>query len=220
MPSYLFVGGSHHLEFCSPAVARAVMVCHIFCSSLFHVGIAVFCPHSASFISGIHTAICQPHTRAGIHSLMPFHWLHFTFRGYVFSLANILVLTPYDAFSIIRFHHSAHNPFRSCCYHSTLFTHYCQSLPSLTHCSSKKMRQTSCRQHPATALCATCVRGTRSTRIGSHTTHRLNTSFRFSTLAFKPCYPYKLKAVLPRIFGLNLLLPRQPPTTHPKYKCS
>ena len=80
---------------------------------------------------------------------------------------------------------------------------------------AKKMRQTSCRQHPSTALRASCVRGTRSTRSGSHTTHRLNTSFRFSTLAFKPCYQRWLKAVLPRKFGLNLLLPRQPPTTHP-----
>ena len=79
--------------------------------------------------------------------------------------------------------------------------------------SSKKMRQTGCRQHPATALRASRVRGTRSTRIGSHTTHRLNTSFRFSSLAFKPCYTRALKAVF--TFGLNLLLPRQPPTTHP-----
>ena len=84
--------------------------------------------------------------------------------------------------------------------------------------SSKKVRQTGCRQHPATALRASRVRGTRSTRIGSHTTHRLYTSFRFSSLAFKPCYPRALKAVF--TFGLNLLLPRQPPTTHPKYKCS
>ena len=29
------VGVSHHLEFCSPAVAHAVTVCHIFCNSLF-----------------------------------------------------------------------------------------------------------------------------------------------------------------------------------------
>ena len=64
-----------------------------------------------------------------------------------------------------------------------------------TQRSGKKMRQTSCRQHPSTALRASCVRGTRSTRSGSHTTHRLNTSFRFSPLAFQPCYPRWLKAV-------------------------
>jgi hypothetical protein len=84
--------------------------------------------------------------------------------------------------------------------------------------SSKKMRQTGCRQHPATALRASCVRGTRSTRIGSHTTHRLNTSFRFSTLAYKPCYQRWLKAgsrlFLPRNFGLNLLRPHTAPD-HP-----
>ena len=94
--------------------------------------------------------------------------------------------------------------------------------------SSKKMRQTGCRQHPATALCASCVWGIRSTRSGSHTTHRLNTSFRFSTLAFKPCYQRWLKAVFtkkirfkpasptpapdhpPQIFGaVGFLLPYQ-----------
>ena len=77
----------------------------------------------------------------------------------------------------------------------TPFTHYFQPLLFPTHRSGKKMRQTSCRQHPSTALRASCVRGTRSTRSGSHTTHRLNTSFRFSTLAFQPCYPRWLKAV-------------------------
>ena len=82
--------------------------------------------------------------------------------------------------------------------HSLQYTplaHYFQPLPFPTHRSGKKMRQTSCRQHPSTALRASCVRGTRSTRSGSHTTHRLNTSFRFSTLAFQPCYPRWLKAV-------------------------
>ena len=29
-----FTGGSRHLEFCEPAVARACLVCHIFCSPL------------------------------------------------------------------------------------------------------------------------------------------------------------------------------------------
>jgi hypothetical protein len=77
----------------------------------------------------------------------------------------------------------------------TPFVHYFQPLHFPTHRSGKKMRQTSCRQHPSTALRASCVRGTRSTRIGSHTTHRLNTSFRFSSLAFQPCYPRTLKAV-------------------------
>jgi hypothetical protein len=47
--------------------------------------------------------------------------------------------------------------------------------------SSKKMRQPCCQQHPATALRATRVRGTPSTRGGSPTTHRLKTSFRYSS---------------------------------------
>ena len=77
----------------------------------------------------------------------------------------------------------------------TPFAHYFQPLLFPTHRSGKKMRQTSRHRHPATALRASCVRGTRSTRSGSHTTHRLNTSFRFSSLAFQPCYPRWLKAV-------------------------
>ena len=60
------------------------MVCHIFCSSLSHVGIAVF-----AFIPQVpfHAShrYCQPHARAVIHSLISFHSTHFTFRVYVFS---------------------------------------------------------------------------------------------------------------------------------------
>jgi hypothetical protein len=186
---YLFVGVSHHLVFCSPAVAHAVMVCHIFCSSLFHVGIAVFAfiPHVTFHASH---SYCQPHARAVIHSLISFHFATITFMGYVFPNAIILVPTPHDACSGIRFQHHTHNPFS---FFSLPFHYFRSFLPALALSNAlfeQKMRQTSRHRHPATALCAFCVRGIRSTRIGSHTTHRLHTSFRFSTLAFQPCYPY------------------------------
>ena len=77
----LLVGVSHHLEFCSPAVARAVMVCHIFCSSLSHVGIAVFVQSFRSFYS-LHffTHTATPTPRKSCHSFahcVPFHSFHF-----------------------------------------------------------------------------------------------------------------------------------------------
>ena len=170
------------------------MVCHIFCSSLSHVGIAVF-----AFIPQVpfHAShrYCQPHARAVIHSLIAFHSTHFTFRVYVFSHPQIHVVAAVFRFTPHRFTttHTYTLSVHSLQY--TPFAHYFQPLPFPTHRSGKKMRQTSCRQHPSTALRASCVRGTRSTRIGSHTTHRLYTSFRFSSLAFQPCYPRWLKAV-------------------------
>lgn len=170
------------------------MVCHIFCSSLSHVGIAVFAfipqvPFQASH------RYCQPHARAVIHSLISFHSTHFTFRVYVFSHPANPCGCSHVPFHSTPLHHHTHTPLpfiRSNTLHSFITSSPCFRHPQ--H-SGKKMRQTSCRQHPSTALRASCVRGTRSTRIGSHTTHRLNTSFRFSTLAFQPCYPRTLKAV-------------------------
>ena len=172
------------------------MVCHIFCSSLFHVGIAVF-----AFIPQVpfHAShrYCQSHARAGIHSLIAFHSTHFTFRVYVFSHpANPCGCSRVPLHST-PLHHRTHTPFpfiRSNTLHSFITSSPCFFQRTVR---AKKMRQTSCRQHPSTALRASCVRGTRSTRSGSHTTHRLNTSFRFPTLAFQPCYPRWLKAVFP-----------------------
>jgi hypothetical protein len=171
------------------------MVCHISCSSLSHVGIAVFAFIPQVSFHASHR-YCQPHARAVIHLLISFHSTHFTFRVYVFSHPQSHVVAAVFRFTPHRFTTAHIHPFRS-----FASIHSIRSLlPALafpTHRSGKKMRQTSCRQHPSTALRASCVRGTRSTRSGSHTTHRLNTSFRFSTLAFQPCYPHTLKAVLP-----------------------
>ena len=193
----LLVGVSHHLEFCSPAVARAVMVCHIFCSSLSHVGIAVFVQSFRSFYS-LHffTHTATPTPRKSCHSFahcVPFHSFHF--QGIcLFPPCKSMWLQPCS----VSLHTASPPHTYTLSVHSlqyTPFVHYFQPLLFPTHRSGKKMRQTSCRQHPSTALRASCVRGTRSTRSGSHTTHRLHTSFRFSSLAFQPCYPRWLKAV-------------------------
>ena len=170
------------------------MVCHIFCSSLSHVGIAVFAFHSTSSISCFTPLL--PTARKSWHSFahcVLFRSFHF--QGIcLFPPCKSMWLQPCSV-SL----HTASPPYTyTLTVHSlqyTPFVHYFQPLPFPTHRSGKKMRQTSCRQHPSTALRASCVRGTRSTRSGSHTTHRLNTSFRFSSLAFQPCYPRWLKAV-------------------------
>ena len=150
-----FVGVSHHLEFCSPAVARAVMVCHIFCSSLFHVGLLP-CSFSLSVHFILYTSSLtpqrQPHARAVIHSLIAFHSTHFTFRVYVFSYPQIHVVAAVFRFTPHRFTTTHIHPYCSfASIHSirSLLTALAFSHP---HRSGKKMRQTSCRQHPATAL--------------------------------------------------------------------
>lgn len=198
MPFYLYVGVSHHLEFCSPAVARAVMVCHIFCCSLFHVGIAVFIQSFRSFYFSpfLHShRYHQPRARAVFRSFIPFHFAPFHFQGLCLSHPAYPCGCSIVPFHSTKLHHPAHIPFSFITLHYSTFVLFIQPLLFPPHRSGKKIRQTSCRQHPSTAPCAICVRGTHSTRSGSHTTHRLNTSFRFSSLAFQPCYPRWLKAV-------------------------
>ena len=190
------------------------MVCHIFCSSLSHVGIAVFAFHSTCFISSF--TPLSPAARKSRHSFthsVPFRYI--SLSGYMLFHSQINVVAAKFRFATFSFTTTHITPFRSFRYHSTTFALYFQPLPYPTHRSSKKMRQTSCRQHPATAPCATCVRGIRSTRIGSRSTHRLHTSFRFSTLAFALLSILAQGCFYQEKFGLNLLLPRQPPATHP-----
>ena len=108
------VGVSHHLEFCSPAVARAVMVCHIFCSSLSHVGLLP-CSFSLSVHFILYTPSLtpqrQPHARAVIHSLIAFHSTHFTFRVYVFSHPANPCGCSRVPFHSTPLHHRTHTPF-------------------------------------------------------------------------------------------------------------
>ena len=127
-------------------------------------------------------------------SISPKRVVSITGISNVFSHPQIHVVAAVFRFTPHRFTTAHIHPYRS-----FASIHSIRSLlPALAFSNAQfgqKMRQTSCRQHPSTALRASCVRGTRSTRSGSHTTHRLNTSFRFSPLAFQPCYPRWLKAV-------------------------
>lgn len=173
------VGVSHHLEFCSPAVARAVMVCHIFCSSLFMLAFSrvhLFVPH-------IHTAIANP-TQELLFILSFRFNRSFHSRHFYFSTLQIHVLTAwlhYIQLSLSTPHKNA-LPF----IHFFLLHSLITSSPCLfqRNCSNKKMCQTSCRQHPAKALRAILVWGTHSTRSGSPTTHRLKTSFCYTSFRF------------------------------------
>lgn len=132
----------------------------------------------------------SPTARKSCHSFthfVPFHSFHF--QGIcIFPPCKSMWLQPCS----VSLHTASPPHSYTLTVHSLQYTPFAlffQPLPFPPHRSGKKMRQTSCRQHPSTALRASCVRGTRSTRIGSHTTHRLNTSFRYSPLAFQPCYP-------------------------------
>jgi len=111
----------------------------------------------------------QPHARAVIHSLIAFHSTHFTFRVYVFSRPTNPCGCSRVPFHSTPLHHRTHTPFsfiRFDTLHSLITSSPCLFQRTVR---AKKMRQTSCRQHPSTALRASCVRGTRSTRSGSHT---------------------------------------------------
>jgi hypothetical protein len=88
------------------------MVCHIFCSSLSHVGIAVFAFIPQVTFHASHR-YCQPHARAVIHSLIAFHSTHFTFRVYVFSHPQIHVVAAVFRFTPHRFTTAHIHPFRS-----------------------------------------------------------------------------------------------------------
>lgn len=163
------------------------MVCHIFCSSLSHVGIAVFAFIPQVSFHASHRFANRMQELSFIRSFRSIPLISLT--GYMSFLTHkAMWLQPYS----VSLHTASPPHTYTLSVHSLLsspFVHYFQPLLFPTHRSGKKMRQTSCRQHPSTALRASCVRGTRSTRSGSHTTHRLHTSFRFSSLAFKPCYP-------------------------------
>lgn len=141
------------------------------------------CFHSTSYISCFTPLL--PTARKSCHSFthcVPFHSFHFQ---------GICLFPPTNPCGCSRvpfhstpLHHRTHTPFpfiRFFPLHSFISSSPCFFQRTVR---AKKMCQTSCRQHPSTALRASCVRGTRSTRSGSHTTHRLHTSFRFSTLAF------------------------------------
>ena len=129
---YLYVGVSHHLGFCSPAVAHAVTVCHIFCNSL---SMLAYCRIRSvfSFILFHYTPSLtpqrQPHARAVIHSLIPFRFATITFRGLCFFHAIINVVAALFRFTPQSFTTAHINPLSFFSLQSTTFTHYFQPLP-------------------------------------------------------------------------------------------
>jgi hypothetical protein len=150
------------------------------------LAIAVFVQSFRSFNSlhsFTHTATPTPRKSwQSFAHYVPFHSFHF--RG----LCLFLPANPCGCSSVPLRFTQLQPPHTYTPYRSFVPIHSIRSfLPALAFSnaqrSSKKVRQTGCRQHPATALRASCVRGTRSTRIGSHTKHRLHTSFRFTSLA-------------------------------------
>ena len=188
------------------------MVCHIFCSSLSHVGIAVF-----AFIPQVpfHAShrYCQPHARAVIHSLISFHSTHFTFRVYVFSCPQIPVVAAVFRFTPHRFTTAHIHPFRS-------FTpiHSIRSLlPALAFSNAPFGQKNAPNQLPA----APVHRAPRFLCPG-HSLHSQRLAHNAQASYFVPFLSTRISALLSTLaqgcfsfFGLNLLLPRQPPTTHP-----
>ena len=218
------VGVSHHLEFCSPAVAHAVTVCHIFCNSLSMLANCRF-RSVFSFILFHYTPSLipqrQPHARAVIHSLISFHFATITFRGLCFFPRYYQCGCSIVPFHSTKLHHRTHKPlivlFRYTPLHSLITSSPCFSNAFVRSKKCAKLAAGST-QPPRVALpvsgafaplAAARTQRTglilRSVSLLSHVSLAINAGSRL---------------FLPRKFGLNLLLPRQPPTTHPQYKCS
>ena len=113
------------------------MVCHIFCSSLSHVGIAVFAFHSTSFISCFTPLL--PTARKSWHSFAHFVSFHsFHFQGIcLFPPCKSMWLQPCS----VSLHTASPPHTYTLSVHSlqyTPFVHYFQPLLFPTHRSSKK----------------------------------------------------------------------------------
>lgn len=188
------------------------MVCHIFCSSLSHVGIAVF-----AFIPQVpfHAShrYCQPHARAVIHSLIAFHSTHFTFRVYVFSHPANPCGCSRVPFHSTPLHHRTHTPFpfiRSNTLHSFITSSPClfQRTVRAKKCAKPAAGST---RPPRSAL---PVSGALAP-LAAARTQRTGWILRSVSLHSHFSLAIHAGSRLFLLFGLNLLLPRQPPTTHP-----
>ena len=162
----------------------------------------------------------QPHTRAVIHSLITFYSATFTFRGLCFFQRKNPCGCSIVPFHSTKLHHRTHKPL------IVLFAtiHFIHSLLPALAFPNANVRAKKCAklaagstQPPRFALpvsgafaplAAARTQRTglilRSVSLLSHISLAINASSRL----FLP------------FFGLNLLLPRQPPPTHPKYICS
>ena len=90
------------------------MVCHIFCCSLFHVGIAVFIQSFRSFYFSpfLHShRYHQPRARAVFRSLIPFHFAPFHFQGLCLSHPAYPCGCSIVPFHSTPLHHRTHTPF-------------------------------------------------------------------------------------------------------------
>ena len=193
------------------------MVCHIFCSSLSHVGIAVFASIPQVPFHASHR-YCQPHARAGIHSLIAFHSTHFTFRVYVFSHPANPCGCSRVPFHSTPLHHRTHTPLpfiRFNTLHSFITSSPCffQRTVRAKKCAKPAAGST---RPPRSAL---PVSGALAP-LAAARTQRTGFILRFVSLLSHFSLAIHAGSRLFLLFGLNLLLPRQPPTTHPKYKCS
>ena len=117
------------------------MVCHIFCCSLFHVGIAVFIQSFRSFYFSpfLHShRYHQPRARAVFRSLIPFHFAPFHFQGLCLSHPAYPCGCSIVPFHSTKLHHPAHNPFSFITLHYSTFVLFIQPLPFPPHRSGKK----------------------------------------------------------------------------------
>ena len=156
------------------------------CGSLVLIGLSHFLQFTRSFgsrrvLSVIpHAPFCHSHRSANPHKSCRFSRLlrsislSFTTRADIFSHALFLWLCK-ETFPASPPHISALSVHSRSLRFAALYT------PALAFSNppvqAKKCDQPCCKQHPATALCASRVRGTRSTRSGSPTTLRLHCSF-------------------------------------------
>ena len=119
------------------------MVCHIFCSSLSHVGIAVFIQSFRSFYFSpfLHShRYHQPRARAVFRSLIPFHFAPFHFQGLCLSHPAYPCGCSIVPFHSTKLHHRTHKPL------IVLFAtiHYIHSLLSALAFSNANVRAKKC----------------------------------------------------------------------------
>ena len=188
------------------------MVCHIFCSSLSHVGIAVFAFHSTSSISCFTPLL--PTARKSCHSFahfVPFHSFHFQ---------GICLFPPTNPCGCSRvpfhstpLHHRTHTPF------PFIRSNTLHSLTTSSPCFFQRtVRAKKCAKPAGTGTLpprsALPVSGALAP-LAAARTQRTGLILRSISLHSHFSLAIHAGSRLFLLFGLNLLLPRQPPTTHP-----
>ena len=155
----------------------------------------------------------QPHARAGSHLLITFLYTHFTFGVYVFSSLQIHVVAAWFRFASPSFTttHIHPLPFIRC---NTLHSFILAS-PCFSQRSTFKQKNA-----PNWLPAAPCHRAPRflcqGHSLNSHRlAHNAQAAYFVSFLYTRICLAIHARSRLFLLIGLNLLLPRQPPTTHP-----